>query len=480
MEGTVIGSYRVVRKLGVGGMGAVYLAEHTLIGRRAAIKVLLPALSARPDIVDRFFNEARAAGLIADPGIVQIFDFGYHEDGSAYIVMEYLDGETLDVRLRRLGRLPVVDALRIVRQIASSLAAAHGKGIVHRDLKPENIFLVRDGEVAGGERPKLLDFGIAKLSDDDNASKIKTRAGAIIGTPVYMSPEQCRAAGEVDHRADVYALGCVLYHLMVGRPPFDGESMGDVIAMHLREPAPVASEQVPEVPPDVDQIILCCLAKVAEDRFQSMDELAAAIGIALPELAPGGTVPSAPGATPSPHTSGSRHQALGSQPTVDASETVDEEQLTSHERPSRAAYPTTIGSSSGELHADSRRGRNVRRLATAFAIAAALGAAAAITHRRATATAPSEPPPALTPARVLAPAPEPPPAVTAAPAPAIEPPDAGVPPAQAAPAPSRPATTIKHPKPKPPRPPIPKRPPPKPPSPGDPDDLDGDGIPDRR
>jgi serine/threonine protein kinase len=239
---TVIGSYKIVKKLGEGGMGVVYLAEHSLLGRKAAIKVLLPELSSRQDIVNRFFNEARAATAIADGGIVQIFDFGYHSDGSAYIVMEFLDGEALDVRLQRLRAFPVVDGLRIIRQVAASLAAAHSMGIVHRDLKPENIFLVRDHEVAGGERAKILDFGIAKLADD-HPGKIKTHAGALMGTPVYMSPEQCRGAGEVDHRSDVYALGCVMFHLLVGRPPFDHEGLGEILAAHLREPPPAPSSR---------------------------------------------------------------------------------------------------------------------------------------------------------------------------------------------------------------------------------------------
>src|SRR5678815_1043091 len=179
-----IGAYRIQRKLGEGGMGAVYLAEHALLGRQAAIKVLLPALSAQQEVVNRFFNEARSTTSIADPGIVQVFDFGYHTDGSAYIVMEFLDGEALDRRLARLGRLPVAEALRMCRQIASSLAAAHAQGIIHRDLKPENIFLVPDGEVSSGERSKILDFGIAKLSDN-NPGKIKTHTGALMGTPFY-------------------------------------------------------------------------------------------------------------------------------------------------------------------------------------------------------------------------------------------------------------------------------------------------------
>ncbi len=276
----LIGNYRIGRKLGEGGMGTVYLAEHTLLGRKAALKVLLPALSANPDIVNRFFNEARSATAIADPGIVQIFDFGIHTDGSAFIVMELLEGEPLDQRLHRSGRLAPPDALRIIRQAAVSLQAAHSAGIVHRDLKPENIYLVRDPEAAGGERPKILDFGIAKLGHGggEDGNRFKTRTGALMGTPVYMSPEQCRGAGDIDHRSDIYALGCVLFHLLVGKPPFDGDGMGEVIAAHLREPPPHPSTMVPGLRPEIEAIVMRCLAKPVGERFQSMGELASAIG----------------------------------------------------------------------------------------------------------------------------------------------------------------------------------------------------------
>ena len=184
-EGTRVGAYRLSRRIGAGGMGAGWLAEHALLGRAAAIKVLHTSFSARSDIVTRFFNEARAATAIADPGIVQIFDFGHHTDGSAYIVMELLEGETLHARSRRGISIP--EALRAMRQVASSLGAAHARGIVHRDLKPENIFLVRDPEVPGGERAKILDFGIAKLAGDPG---LKTQTSALMGTPTFMSPEQ--------------------------------------------------------------------------------------------------------------------------------------------------------------------------------------------------------------------------------------------------------------------------------------------------
>ena len=251
------------------------MAEHATLGRRAAIKVLHPGLSGRPDVVTRFFNEARAATRIADPGIVQIFDFGSDAAGCAYIVMELLEGETLDKRLTRLGALPVTDALRIMRQVATSVGAAHAHGIIHRDLKPENLFLVRDVEVAGGERAKLLDFGIAKLMDGQ--ANLKTQTAAMLGTPMFMSPEQCRGAGQVDQRADIYSLGCVLFQLVTGRPPFDAEGVGEIIAMHLREPAPLASSVAAGIPSAVDELIARCLAKDPAARFSSGAELATAI-----------------------------------------------------------------------------------------------------------------------------------------------------------------------------------------------------------
>jgi serine/threonine-protein kinase len=289
-EGTTVGQYRILRKIGEGGMGAVYLAEHSLIGRRAAIKSLLPSLSVQREIVDRFFNEARATTSIPDPGIVQVFDFGFHTDGTAFIVMEFLEGEPLDARIRRFHRLPVSDALRLTRQAAGSLAAAHARGIVHRDLKPENIFLVRDPEAQGGERPKILDFGIAKLGGD-NPNQMKTRTGAMMGTPVYMSPEQCRGAGLVDHRSDIYALACVLFHMLTGRPPFDGEGIGEIIAAHLREPPRPPSSVSPGIPPIVDELVMRCLAKAPDQRFQTMGELQQAIEVALARITATGSLP---------------------------------------------------------------------------------------------------------------------------------------------------------------------------------------------
>jgi serine/threonine protein kinase len=284
--GSILGSYRVVTRLGQGGMGAVYRAEHTLLGRPAAIKVLPPEQAHDPAVARRFFREAQIASTVADPGVVQVFDFGYHRDGSAYLLMELLDGEPLDARLRRLGRLPPLAALRIVRQIAVSLAAAHAQGVVHRDLKPENVVLVPDTAVAGGERAKILDFGIATVVDRPTPRRRSgpVDPGPVMGTPLYMSPEQCRGSAELDHRSDIYSLGCVLFHLLVGRPPYEGDTAADVIARHLLEPPPVPSTVVPELPPDLDALVVACLAKSPELRFQRMTELIAGIGLVLPVL----------------------------------------------------------------------------------------------------------------------------------------------------------------------------------------------------
>jgi serine/threonine-protein kinase len=290
----LIGQYRIIRKIGAGGMGLVYLGEHTLLRRRAAIKTLLPLVTANKEIVERFFNEARATSAISDPGVIQIFDFGYHVDGTAYIVMELLEGEALSARLERLGKLALGDALRFARQITGSLAAAHTHDIVHRDLKPENIFLVRDSEAQGGERTKIIDFGICKVGA---GHPMVTEVGMMIGTPVYMSPEQCRGSGEVDARSDVYAFGCLLFHMLSGRPPFVGEASGDLVVAHLeQEPSP-PSQFAPELPPVVDALVLRCLAKSPDERFASMLELQAAIGALVVDAETAAPVVSAPAPT---------------------------------------------------------------------------------------------------------------------------------------------------------------------------------------
>ena len=275
-------------------MGTIYLAEHILLGRQAAIKTLLPTLSVHKEIVERFFNEARATSAITDPGVVQVFDFGYHVDGTAYIVMELLEGEALADRMDRMGAMPQADALKIARQVASALAAAHERGIVHRDLKPENIYLVRDAEAQSGERTKILDFGICKTEGDEKL----TQSGATLGTPVYMSPEQCRGTGGVDQRSDIYALGCVLFHMITGRTPFECEGVGEYIVAHLQQEPPAASTIVPGLHPLVDVLLIRCLAKDPAERFQSMVELQEAIGQVMSRLSAPGVSPMLPVAAP--------------------------------------------------------------------------------------------------------------------------------------------------------------------------------------
>ncbi len=288
---TSFGPYRVLRSLGSGGMGEVLLAEHELIGRKAAIKVLHLDRAERREAIDRFFNEARAAAVISDPGIVQVYDFGFTPNGTGYLVMECLEGETLKNRLHRIGALPLADALRIARQLAGSLGAVHAVGIVHRDLKPDNVMMVRDADVPGGERPKILDFGIAKLEFESTRSK--TRTGAVMGTPLYMSPEQCNDSGKVDHRSDIYSLGCVLYHLLTGQPPFDIAGVGAVISAHMNETPQRPSAKLTYLPPLIDQLVMRCLAKQPQERFASMAELQQACDHALAESARWTPVPAA-------------------------------------------------------------------------------------------------------------------------------------------------------------------------------------------
>ena len=255
-EGQTIGSYRVVRKLGEGGMGAVFEAVHQEIGRRAAIKVLHPQFAQSPQIAARFLNEAKAANLIEHPGVVEIFEFSRLQDGTTYIVMEYLKGDSLAKRIE--GGPLGVDTLRIARQIASVLAAAHEKGIVHRDLKPDNVIIVKDPEAPGGERAKVLDFGIAKIVEEQ---VMKTQANSILGTPVYMAPEQCRGAALVTTKSDVYSLGVMIYEMLAGQPPFVGSGLGEIMAAHMMTEPPPLRDRQPSVPLPLAAFVHRLLAK---------------------------------------------------------------------------------------------------------------------------------------------------------------------------------------------------------------------------
>jgi serine/threonine-protein kinase len=270
MIGDMVGAYRIVKKLGEGGMGAVYLGEHLRIARKAAIKVLLPQLSVNHQIVTRFFSEARATSLIRHPGIVEILDCDVLPSGNAYIVMELLEGESLGDHLRGGRRLSVQRAASLTRSVADALASAHEQGIVHRDLKPDNVFLLN----ASGRAPlfpiKILDFGIAKLMHTSEGN-YKTKTGSILGTPVYMSPEQCRGSGTIDHRTDIYSLGCMFFEMICGRPPFTNEGFGELIQSHLSVVPPALRSFDPAILPTVDKLCARLLAKAPADRPQTMD-----------------------------------------------------------------------------------------------------------------------------------------------------------------------------------------------------------------
>jgi serine/threonine-protein kinase len=275
--GETINNYRVTELLGEGGMGAVYLAEHPFMGRKAAIKVLRREFAEDRGLVERFMNEARAANAIRHPNIIDIIDVGRMASGIPYLMMEFLEGESLANKLRG-GTLAIPDALDIILQTTSALAAAHAKGIVHRDLKPDNLYLVPDDAAPNGIRVKVLDFGIAKLRDDLSGGMAKTQAGALMGTPPYMSPEQCRGITDaIDHRTDVYAMGIILYEMLCGAPPFVSEGWGDVVLAHLTKPPPSPRSRNGAIPESLEVVIMKALAKSVDDRFSSATEMRAAL-----------------------------------------------------------------------------------------------------------------------------------------------------------------------------------------------------------
>ena len=277
MIGEQFGNYRSLALLGEGGMGAVYLAEHPGIGRRVAVKVLHKNYTRDEHLLARFLNEARAANAIRHPNIIEILDSGMLADGTPFLVMELLEGESLGTRLRQNGALPIATAVDFAYQTASALGAAHAKGIVHRDLKPDNLFVVPDPHDPHRERIKVLDFGIAKLQQGSVADSVKTRTGTLMGTPIYMSPEQCRGTRAVDHRSDIYSLGVIFYEMLVGQPPFVSEGFGDLVNMHLNVPPASARSKRPEIPLAVDALVLKMLAKNPEDRYADMTEVQGAL-----------------------------------------------------------------------------------------------------------------------------------------------------------------------------------------------------------
>jgi serine/threonine protein kinase len=277
----VAGRYRVLRPLGEGGMGQVYLAEHEAIEKKIALKVLRPEFSRKEDIVSRFQQEAISASRIKHPNVLEVFDFGRLDGGEAFLAMEFLEGHDLADELSRSGILDPSRALPIAMQICRALAAAHARGVVHRDMKPDNVFLQRtvDGEIV-----KIVDFGIAQLRSTEEAAQSEprrrrlTKTGMIFGTPEYMAPEQAGGRG-TDHRVDVYAVGVILYEMFSGAVPFTGDSFIAVLSAAVHEPPPLLTAVNPElrISASLQEVIMRALAKKPSDRFATMNDLMTAI-----------------------------------------------------------------------------------------------------------------------------------------------------------------------------------------------------------
>ncbi len=273
-EGDLIGNYRILAKLGTGGMGTVFLAEHPLIRKRVALKVIHRELVGNREVVQRFAQEARAVNAIGSPHIVEIHDFGHTHSGEPFYIMEYLEGRTLAAVIDAERKLAPARAIAITVQLATGLAAAHAAGIIHRDLKPDNLMLIE--RVGQPEFLKILDFGLAKMFTG-GASPALTAAGVVLGTPQYMSPEACESKKDVDHRTDVYAVGVLLYQMVCGRLPFDGQSMGEVMIKQVTQQPPAPRSLEPSLTPGLEEIIMRCLAKSADARFPTMQALVAAL-----------------------------------------------------------------------------------------------------------------------------------------------------------------------------------------------------------
>jgi hypothetical protein len=269
-----LGQYRLKKLLGSGGMGDVYLAEHQLMKRPCAIKVIRPEKAGDPKVLARFEREVQATAKLSHWNSIDIFDYGRSEDGTFYYVMEYLPGMNLGEIVKRFGPMPAARVIHLVRQACDALQEAHDLGLLHRDLKPANLFAaVRGGHY---DVAKLLDFGLAKpLSDLDTAQL--TADGTITGSPLYMSPEQATGDKEPDPRSDIYSMGGVLYFLLSGHPPFEDEKPLKVLISHAHDPVPPLSQYREDVPLDLEAIVMRCLSKNPDDRYQSAAELAAAL-----------------------------------------------------------------------------------------------------------------------------------------------------------------------------------------------------------
>jgi serine/threonine protein kinase len=292
---TLAGKYRIDARLNEGGMGTVYRGCHILMDKTVAIKVLRPTLAADEKIVARFSREARAASRITHPNAISVTDFGEDESGHVFLVMEYLSGKTLKHVIRDEGPLPLARVVDITRQIGDALNAAHEQGVVHRDLKSDNIMLVDTMTV---DHAKVLDFGIAKINEPEGTVDTNlTAPNLVIGTPQYMSPEQCSQDSEIDARSDIYSLGVILYEMLVGHVPFAGDSPTMVMMKHLQEPVPSILEERSDVPAAVARVVTRAMAKVRDNRYQTaaelVEDLTIAAGMTIHRLGPVGVTSTA-------------------------------------------------------------------------------------------------------------------------------------------------------------------------------------------
>src|ERR1700752_507877 len=280
---TLAGKYRIDARLNEGGMGTVYRAKHVLMEKTVAIKVLRPSLAADEKIVARFSREARAASRISHPNALTVTDFGEDENGTVFLVMEFLSGRTLKQVIRDEGALPLARVVDIMRQVGGALSVAHSQGVVHRDLKSDNIML---SSTSVGDHAKVLDFGIAKINEhEDVIDPGLTAPNLVIGTPQYMSPEQCSQDSEIDARSDIYSFGVILYEMLVGHVPFSGESPTMVMMKHLQDPVPSVLDERSDLPPAVAKVAAKAMANVPANRYQNVDDLIEDLTIAA-----GGTI----------------------------------------------------------------------------------------------------------------------------------------------------------------------------------------------